>query len=71
MLIGVTRVSFIIGLGIFLAGLTSNIEFISLPMDFRTVTFTVFTTVVPLDVLLMGVGAFIMLVSLVFRKLSQ
>ena len=59
---------FLSGLGSFIFGLASYVPGLPLPIDCKSITCAIGTTIVTLDVLLMGVGILLILISMMIGK---
>lgn len=59
---------FLVGLGSFIFGLASYVPGLPLPIDCKSITCEIGTAVVSLDVLLMGIGIFLIFISVVIGK---
>ena len=62
---------FLLGLGAFLFGAASNYPKISMPIDCRSIVWSIGPSGLTLDVILMIIGVFLMLIAFIFHKLSQ
>ena len=62
---------FLLGLGAFLFGAASNYPSISMPIDCRSIVLSIGPSGLSLDVILMIIGVFLILIALIFHKLSQ
>lgn len=62
---------FLLGLGAFLFGAASNYPSISMPIDCRSIVLSIGPSGLTLDVILMIIGVFLILIALIFHKLSQ
>jgi hypothetical protein len=60
---------FLLGLVLFAAGYTSDRDLIEMPIDFTSMTLTIGLVTVTADGILMGVGAFLIVIAIVFHKL--
>jgi hypothetical protein len=62
---------FLLGLGAFLFGAASNFPSIPLPIDCRSIVWSIGPSGLTLDVILMIVGVFLMMIGWIFHRLSQ
>jgi len=62
---------FVTGAVLFLASAASNFERIPMPVDFKSIVWTVGPTALSLDVIMMVVGVFLMLIGFIFHRLAQ
>ncbi|MDH3215159.1 MAG: hypothetical protein OEN01_02575 [Candidatus Krumholzibacteria bacterium] len=63
-------VIFLLGLGMFLAGAASHFQHIRMPIDLRSITWSLGSVALTLDVVLMVAGVFFILVAWVFHRLN-
>ena len=61
---------FLLGLGMLLAGAASNFDRIPLPMDLKTITWSLGFVAFTLDVVLIVAGVFFIVVAWVFHRLN-
>jgi hypothetical protein len=61
-------IAFLTGLGSFVFGLASYVPAIPIPIDCHSITCEIGSAVVSLDLLLMGLGIFLIFISVVLGK---
>ena len=60
----------LLGLGMLFVGAASNVQRIPMPIDFRSITWSLGYVTVALDLVLMVVGGLFIVVAWVFHKLN-
>ena len=61
-------ITFLSGLGLLIFGLASYVPGVPLPIDCHNITCEIGSTLVSLDLLLMGIGGILVFISVIFGK---